>query len=138
MIEVTRRYVFPAAHRLANPEFTPERNLEIFGKCANPNGHGHNYEVEVTVGGAVDEASGLVVDREMLDRSAEEAFLEPFGHRMLNELSAFEGLVPTAEVIADVIHDRLAPVVRERARAELVRVRVIETPNNIFEVGRPA
>lgn len=137
MIEVTRRYRFPAAHVLANPSFSDERNREVFGKCANPNGHGHNYEVEITVGGPVDEQSGLVIEREALDEAARDVVIEPFSHRMLNELEAFAGLVPTAEVIAQVIHDRLEPAVRKNSGAALVRVRVMETANNSFEVGRP-
>ena len=90
MIEVTRRYDFPAAHVLASRQLRPEQNDRIFGKCANPNGHGHNYGVEVTVTGAVDPKTGQIVAPEALDRIFEDTVGEPLSHRMLNEVGVFD------------------------------------------------
>lgn len=137
MIHVTRRYRFPAAHVLCQERFSDAENHRVFGKCANPNGHGHNYGVEVTVGGQIDPRSGRVIEPEILDEIFDAVVREPFSHRMLNELERFAGLVPTAEVIAQVIHDDLAPVVAARSAATLERIRVVETSRNSFEYGDP-
>ncbi len=135
MIELTRRYRFPAAHVLRHPDLSEDENQRIFGKCANPGGHGHNYAVEVTLSGPVDPRSGKIFPVEELDAIFEQTIDSAFSHRMLNELPAFEGLVPTAENIARVIHDDLARTLESRNSARLRRVRVIETPRNSFECG---
>lgn len=136
MIALTRRYRFPAAHVLASPAFSPEQNERIYGKCANPAGHGHDYGLEVTVTGEVDPRSGSVCDRDALDTLVQERVLSRFAHRLLNEDPAFTGpgRVPTAENIAVVIHDALAPGVAA-AGARLLRVRVQETRRNAFVYG---
>jgi len=130
MIELTRRYTFPAAHRLARPELGQAENQRIFGKCANPAGHGHDYTLEVTVTGEVAEATGQIIELERLDDIFEAAIGRHWSHRMLNEVEPFGGLVPTAENIARVAHDELAVAVAERSQARVTRVRVIETPRN--------
>ncbi len=130
MIELTRRYSFPAAHRLAQPEFSDEENQRIFGKCANAAGHGHDYGIEVSVGGEVDEENGQLIDLALLDRIFEEALERHWAYRMLNEVEPFGQLVPTAENIARVAYDELARAVAERSDARVVRVRVVETPRN--------
>ena len=136
MIRLTRRYSFPAAHILANPAFSDEENCRIFGKCANPNGHGHNYDVEVTVTGPVDPETGQIVPIEYLDGLFDEVVRERFSHRMLNELERFDGLVPTAENIARVIHEDLGAAFDDpRGATRLAHVRVVETPRNAFEYG---
>ncbi|MGH0036361.1 MAG: 6-pyruvoyl trahydropterin synthase family protein [Myxococcota bacterium] len=135
MIRVTRCYRFPAAHVLFNPAFSDQENRDVFGKCANPNGHGHNYGVEVSVAGEVDPETGQVVPVEALDALFDERVRRPMSHRMLNELDAFHGLVPTAEVIARVVHERLSPAIAERHGARLARVRIVETPRNTAEYG---
>ena len=135
MIEVTRRYDFPAAHVLASERLRPEQNEEIFGKCANPNGHGHNYGVEVTVTGSVDPKTGQIVSPEVLDRLFEGAVGEPLSHRMLNDVGVFAVRVPTAENIAIVVHELLGPKIAESTSARLTRVRIIETPRNSSEYG---
>ena len=135
MIELTRRYGFPAAHILSQSSFSAEKNRAIYGKCANPNGHGHNYGVEVTVTGPVDGASGQIIPLERLDALFDERVRGPFSHRMLNELSPFAGRVPTAENIAVVIHEQLAEGVSCCGDAHLARVRVVETARNSFEYG---
>jgi len=135
VIALTRRYRFPAAHVLRHPSLSERENRRVFGKCANPNGHGHNYGVEVTVTGPLDPATGRLIPVELLDEIFDEAVREPLSHRMLNRLDRFRGRVPTAEVIAAVIHRDLAPAVAERSGAQLARVRVVETARNSFECG---
>ena len=135
MIAVPKRYGFPAAHVLASRELSPEENEAIFGPCANPNGHGHNYGVEVTVTGPIDPDSGQVVPEATLDEIYQAAVAEPFSHRLLNDLEDFATRVPTAENIAVAIHDRLASAVRRSTRARLLRVRIVETPRNSCVVG---
>lgn len=135
MIRVTRCYRFPAAHVLFNPSFSDEKNRDVFGKCANPNGHGHNYGIEVSVAGDVDPETGQILPVEDLDAIFDERIRGPMSHRMLNDLDPFRGRVPTAEVIAQVVYDLLAPAVESRSGARLSRVRVVETPKNTSEVG---
>lgn len=132
---VTRRYRFPAAHVLASPSFTSEENLETYGKCANPAGHGHNYGIEVTVTGPIDPRSGRIIDPEQLDAIFERRVAARFGHRMLNADPAFAQRVPTAENLAQVIHAELAPAIERAGTARLARVRVVETRHNSFVYG---
>jgi 6-pyruvoyltetrahydropterin/6-carboxytetrahydropterin synthase len=137
-VRLSRRYVFFASHRLHSVALTEEQNRETFGKCNNPHGHGHNYEVELTVRGAVDPVTGRVVDIDLLDRLAEEQILTPFRYRNLNEeVAAFRTLVPTTENLGTEVDRRLReawgrafPV--EGAALEKVRIR--ETDRNICEI----
>ena len=133
MIQLTRRYRFPAAHVLSHPSFSDERNREIYGKCANP--HGHDYGVEVTVAGPVDERSGRVIDPQRLDAIFEERILARFSHRLLNEDEIFSQQVPTAENVAAVIYERLSGPLAACGTARLLRVRVLETRRNSFSYG---
>lgn len=135
MIRLTRRYHFPAAHVLASRSLSASENDRIFGKCANPNGHGHDYGVEVSVEGRIDADSGHVVPPAILDAIFDEAIREPYSHRMLNDLPRFLERVPTAENIALAIFEDLAPLVALRTDARLANVRVVETANNHFDVG---
>ncbi len=135
MIRVTRRYSFPAAHVMSNPEFSDEENRRVFGKCANPNGHGHNYGIEVSVAGPVDPESGHVMPPDELDAVFDATIRSRMSHRMLNDLEEFRGVVTTAEEIARVVHARLEPAIAERGEARLDRVRIIETPKNASEYG---
>jgi 6-pyruvoyltetrahydropterin/6-carboxytetrahydropterin synthase len=135
VIELTRRRVFPAAHILNQPSFTAEQNLAIYGKCANPNGHGHNYEVEITVAGPIDERTGRILSPDLLDRIYEERVESRFARRLLNDDEAFRDRVPTAENIALVIHEILADEVAKRSSAEVVRVKIVETRNNSCSSG---
>jgi 6-pyruvoyltetrahydropterin/6-carboxytetrahydropterin synthase len=134
-MRVTRRYRFPAAHVLARREFTPEQNQRIWGKCANPAGHGHDYGVELTLTGPLDPRSGRIVEPEALDALFEARIAARFGHRLLNDDPAFAGRVPTAENIARVIHDELAPALERAGSARLACVRVTETRRNSFVYG---
>jgi len=125
MIYLTRKCEFSASHYYHNPEFTPEENLRLFGKCNNPNGHGHNYTVEVTVKGEVDPKSGFVVDLKELKEVLNREVLDVMDHRFLNkEVPEFATSIPTTENIAISIWRRLQPKLEV---AELYRVRVYET-----------
>lgn len=137
MIELTRRYEFPAAHVLSHPSLSDAQNEAIYGKCANPNGHGHNYAVEVTVTGPVDERTGRILPPELLDRIFDDRIRSRFSRRLLNDDEAFRDRVPTAENIALTIHTALAPELARRSAAELVRVKVVETRRNSCTTGAP-
>ena len=137
MIELTRRYRFPAAHVLASPAFSDEENRRVYGKCANPAGHGHDYGLEVTVTGPVDATSGRVMDRAELDALVEQRVLDRFSHAMLNELPEFAEHVPTAENIAAAAHHALEAPLAELG-ATLVRIQLQETRRNRFLYGAPA
>lgn len=134
MIVSTRRYRFAAAHVLAHPALPDEENRRIYGKCANPNGHGHDYGVEVSVTGAVDPVSGSILAPAVLDGLVEERVVRRFAHRLLNLDPLFGERVPTAENIAIAVHEALAaPIAATGAR--LYNVRVVETPRNTFDYG---
>jgi len=131
MVYLTRKAEFAASHYYHNPEFTPEENQRVFGKCNNPNGHGHNYTLEVTVKGAVDSKSGFVVDLKQLKDVMSREVLDAFDHRFLNKevpefLTAVPARIPTTENLAIAIWRRLAPKLNA---AQLHRVRVYETPD---------
>ncbi len=131
MIRLTRRYRFSAAHVLARPDWDDARNTEIYGKCANPSGHGHNYVLEVTVRGEVDPQSGRLVAVPKLDAIVRERVLALLDHRFLNrDVDRFETEVPTAENIARFAWDALKG---EIAPSILDRIRLVETENNAVE-----
>ena len=126
---------FSAAHRLAIPSLSFEENQEIYGKCARPNGHGHNYHLEVTVAGEIDERTGMLVDLGALQSVIDEYVVEPFDHTFLNkDIEYFAEVVPTAENIAVRIADLLRSPIKEIG-AELDKVRLIESPNNSCEIN---
>ena len=125
---------FAAAHRLARPELSQSENEAIYGKCARPHGHGHNYLLEVSVRGPIDPRTGMVCDLAALQQLVEDRVVEPFDHTFLNkDVEHFASCVPTAENIALHIADLLAePIARLGAR--LHKVRLQESPNNAAEV----
>ncbi len=128
---LTRVYEFAASHRLHAPDLSLEENLALFGKCNNPAGHGHNYVLEVTVGGEPDPQSGMLIDLRTLDGCVKELVVDRYDHRNLNEdIEEFRGRPSTSEVVARTIFDRLKP-----ALPGLARVRLHETARNIFEVN---
>ena len=135
MIQLTRQYRFPAAHVLSNPTFSDAENDRVFGRCANPRGHGHDYGFEVTVTGPLDRFSGRVIDPSLLDAVFQERIEARFAHRLLNEDEEFRQLVPTTENFARLIHDALDQELAQRSSVRVVRVRVIETPRNSCEYG---
>lgn len=125
---------FSAAHRLAHPHLSYEENVEIYGKCARPNGHGHNYHLEVTVKGEIDAKTGMLVDLGALQQVIDAQVLEPFDHTFLNkDIAYFAEVVPTAENIAVRIAELLRSPVQQLG-AELHKIKLIESPNNSCEV----
>jgi 6-pyruvoyltetrahydropterin/6-carboxytetrahydropterin synthase len=129
-IELGRRYRFAASHRLHTSHLSEEENRRVFGKCANPYGHGHNYVLEVSVSGEVAPATGMIANLADLDAFVERQVLEPFDHKSLNEdVPAFRETVPTTENLCLEIFQRL----KTFPSAKLERVRVEETSNNSFE-----
>jgi 6-pyruvoyltetrahydropterin/6-carboxytetrahydropterin synthase len=136
VIALTRRYRFPAAHVLRHDALSDADNARVYGKCANPAGHGHDYGLEITVVGEIDPGSGQIISRDRLDALVAECVLDRFGHRMLNDDPAFAQRVPTAENIALVIESELArAIAAARSGARLHRVRLEETRKNSFETG---
>src|ERR1700688_3203495 len=129
-LELGRRYHFSASHRLHSVHLSEEENVRVFGKCANPFGHGHNYVLEVSVSGDVAPATGMIANLADLDGFVEREVLEVFDHRSMNEdVAAFREVVPTTENLCIEIFGRL----RSFPNAKLERVRVQETSNNSFE-----
>jgi 6-pyruvoyltetrahydropterin/6-carboxytetrahydropterin synthase len=137
MLELTRRYRLPAAHVLANPLLSVSENDKIFGKCANENGHGHNYEFEVTITGPVDETTGQILPTEQLDSIFAETIADQYSHKLLNQCESFDSLVPTTENFAKIVYRELGPALEHLRPVRLVRVRLTETPRNFFEYGDP-
>lgn len=135
MIVLSRRYRFAAAHVLAQPAFSVGENERIFGKCANPAGHGHDYEIEVSLCGPIDDETGQIIAPGVLDEIFHDTVSARYAHRMLNDVPPFDELVPTAENIARVCHDVLDEAVKQRSRAHVRHVRIIETPRNHAEYG---
>lgn len=127
---LTRRYMISASHRLHSDELSPEQNNEIFGKCNNPHGHGHNYMIEVTVSGQVDARTGMVCNLMDLDRVVGKEIMERYDHQNLNLLPEFERNVPTTENLCIAVYDILERGIRF---AHLDRVRIEETMMNSFE-----
>ena len=126
---LTRRYRFSASHRLHNESFGEQQNREIYGKCNNPHGHGHNYALEVTVSGPVAANTGMVCDLGELDGCVAERVLARFDHQNLNLCSDFTDMVPTTENLAVAIFDILQ---REFKAVHLEQVKIEETANNSF------
>lgn len=130
-VAVYRKEHFNAAHRLHNPAWTDEMNQLVFGKCNNPNYHGHNYDLVVKVTGVPDERTGYVLDMKILSDMIEENVLSRFDHKNLNlDTEEFKNLNPTAENIAVVIYNLL----RAKLDASLdLQVRLYETERNFVE-----
>ncbi len=130
-VAVFRKEHFNAAHRLHNPAWSDEKNEEIFGKCNNPNFHGHNYELIIQVIGELNPETGYVVDMKELSALVKRHILDRFDHKNLNlDVQEFHHLNPSAENIAIVIHDILRP----KIDAELaLKIRLYETERNFVE-----
>jgi len=131
MIFITRRETFAAAHRLFRPELSDEENLTIFGKCSNPNWHGHNYILEVTVAGEVDPHTGFVLDLKKLKEIIKVNVIDQVDHKNLNLDTEFmKGLIPTSENICIAIWKQLEDKIPS---GKLYSVKLYETENNYFE-----
>jgi 6-pyruvoyltetrahydropterin/6-carboxytetrahydropterin synthase len=134
MVFLTRRATFSASHYYWNEAWSAEKNQQVFGRCANRNGHGHNYTLEVTVAGRPDPTTGFVVDLKWLKDVIEREVLAAYDHRHLNlEVPEFAAQVPTTENIAIEAWRRLEPAVSAAGGARLARVRVYETPEIFAE-----
>lgn len=134
MIFLTRRATFSASHYYWNQDWTAEKNEQVFGRCANRNGHGHNYTLEVTVAGEPDPVTGFVVDLKWLKGVIVDKVLTAYDHRHLNlETADFAKVIPTTENIAIAAWRRLEPAVTAAGGARLARVRVYETPEIFAE-----
>jgi 6-pyruvoyltetrahydropterin/6-carboxytetrahydropterin synthase len=131
MVYVTRRETFSAAHRLYNPSYSDEKNLEIFGKCSNPEWHGHNYVLEVTVAGEPDSKTGFVIDLKILKKLINEHILEKVDHKNLNtETDFMRSIIPSAENIAKAIYNELKD---KLPSGKLFSVKLFETEKNIVD-----
>jgi len=130
-VSVYRRAHFNAAHRLYRPDWSDEKNAEVFGLCANPHYHGHNYEMEVKVTGEVDPETGYLIDLKLLKQYIKKEVEDKFDHKNLNEeIEVFKTLNPTAEHICYVIWGNLRKVLPEKFE---LQVRLYETPRNFVE-----
>lgn len=134
MILLTRRATFSASHYYWNDDWPPEKNEQVFGRCANRNGHGHNYTLEVTVAGEPDPVTGFVVDLKWLKDTIESQVLSEYDHHHLNlEVPEFAKAIPTTENIAIATWKRLEAAVGRASGARLHAVRVYETPELFAE-----
>jgi 6-pyruvoyltetrahydropterin/6-carboxytetrahydropterin synthase len=136
MVFLTRRATFSASHFYWNESWSEEQNREVFGRCANRNGHGHNYTLEVTVAGEPDPVTGFVVDLKGLKDIMEREVLSAFDHRHLNlEVPEFAAgrMIPTTENIARAAWDRLEPAISAAGHGKLSAIRVYETPEIFAE-----
>ena len=130
IVHLSRHYTFSASHRLYTGHLSFEENEAIFGKCANPNGHGHNYGLTITVKGEIDDATGFVMPLGTLDDTVRQHVLEAYDHRFLNvDVEDYVNLVPTGENIAMEIWHRL----EKPLAGGLTKVLLDETRNNRFE-----
>ncbi len=130
-MRVFRRTTFNAAHRLYRSDWSDEKNADVFGKCSNPNFHGHNYVLEVGISGPINPETGYIIDLKELKTIINEHVADYFDHRNLNlDIPEFEGLNPTVENIAKVSHE----LIRKHLSPQYdLLVRLYETPNNWVE-----
>ena len=130
-IAVVRCEHFNAAHRLHNPDWSEEKNKDVFGKCNNPNYHGHNYELEVKVTGDVDPETGYVIDTKKLSDIIKEHVTEVFDHKNLNlDVTYFKNLIPSTENIAKTTYEILRPLIDSNLE---LKIKLYETPRNYVE-----
>jgi 6-pyruvoyltetrahydropterin/6-carboxytetrahydropterin synthase len=133
MIYITRRERFSAAHRMYRKEWTDEKNLRVFGKCSNPNWHGHNYVLYVTVKGEPADDLGFFININSLKQIIKEKIIDKIDHKNLNvEVGFMQGRIATTENLAIAIWDELKPAV-EKEGATLHCIKVEETENNSIE-----
>ena len=132
MVSVTRIFNFCAGHRLSRPEWTDDQNFAVFGPCANPNGHGHNYSLEVTVSGKINPETGMVLNLRQLETLVQDSFITAVDHKNLNaDVAWFANLVPTTENVIEVAWARIAEAIASKfSEARLVSMVLHETPKN--------
>ena len=131
VVYITRRETFAAAHRLFKPELSDEENLKLFGKCSNPNWHGHNYTLEVIVAGEVDADTGFVMDLKDLKEIVRKNVITKVDHKNLNlDTDFMKGKIPTSENIVIAIWNELKDKI---TKGKLFSIKLYETENNYFE-----
>jgi len=132
-IYITRRETFNAAHKLWNPEWSQEKNDEVFGKCANKNWHGHNFQLYVTVKGIPNADTGFVINLKTLSAIVREKVVEALDHKNLNlDVPFLHGIMASTENVAIVIWDLIVEDIRSNG-GELAKIKLIETENNFVE-----
>lgn len=133
MIYITRRERFNAAHRLFKSELSDSENFEIFGKCSNPNWHGHNYVVFITIKGEINPETGFLINLKDLSQIVKDYIIEPFDHKNMNlEVPFMKGINPTAENIAVAIWNELEKHLK-KYKVNLHCIKLVETENNYVE-----
>ena len=133
MIYITRREVFNAAHRIFNKDWSDEKNFKVYGKCANPNWHGHNYVLYVTIKGDIQDKTGYVADLKSVSNIIQERVIEKIDHKNINlEVDFMNGRIASAENIAIAIWEQLEFPIRKLG-AELYCLKLEETENNFVE-----
>jgi len=133
MIYITRRERFNAAHKLARPDWSDEKNLEVFGKCSNPNWHGHNYELFVTVKGPINPKTGFLIDLRALKEIIRTYATDKLDHKNVNlDVDFMQGKMASTEVLAVEIFNQLKPHI-EAEGAQLHKIKLVETENNFVE-----
>jgi len=133
MIYIKRRFHFSSSHRLYDPELNDEENFKIYGKCSSPNGHGHNYVMDVTVAGEVDKNTGFVMDLSALKKIVEELIISKVDHKNLNvDVDFMTGVLPSAENIAVKFWQQIEDKINSR-KQKLYSVKIKETVNNSVE-----
>jgi len=133
MVYLTRRERFNSAHRLFSPNLTDAENLELYGKCSNPNWHGHNYELFVTVKGEINAETGVVINLKVLSRIINEKIIDKLDHRNLNiEVDFLSGKIVSTENIIVSIWDELDKEIK-KTDARLHKIKLVETENNFAE-----
>ncbi len=133
MIYITRRERFNAAHRLFKPEYSDEKNLEVFGKCSNPNWHGHNYELFVTVSGEIDPETGFLVNLKGLSKLIRKRIIEKIDHKNINlEVEFMQGRMASTENLAVAIWEQLEDPIQGLG-SKLHCIKVYESENNYVE-----
>jgi 6-pyruvoyltetrahydropterin/6-carboxytetrahydropterin synthase len=131
MVYLTRKEYFCASHRLYNPDYSDEKNFKIYGKCSYPNGHGHNYDLEVTVVGQPDESTGMIIDLKDLSEMIRREITEKVDHRNLNvDVDFLRGIIPTAENLVRIFWKVLDSSMQN---CRLYSIKLSETPNNYAE-----
>ena len=132
-IYITRRETFNAAHKLSREEWSPEKNLEVFGKCSNHNWHGHNFQLFVTVKGIPNPETGFVINLKTLSKILKEKVIEEIDHKNLNlDVPFLKGIMASTENIAIAIWDLIEEDIRS-CGGELVKIKIIETENNFVD-----
>ncbi len=133
MIYITRKEHFNAAHKLFRAEWSNEKNMEVFGKCSNPNWHGHNYDLFVTVKGEINPETGFLVDLKLLSKIIKEKVIEKLDHRNINlEVDFMQGKMASTEVLAIGIWNEISNEINELG-CKLHSIKLFETENNFVE-----